>query len=307
MCVWWCCSCTSTQTLTSTYVISHAIYSLVSLQNCLHIFHNILDGKNDPARPIKVKSGYDHTIGTFGSRRGELHGPRGLCIDSDGRIIVADTGNNRVQAFRFVPRGQAGMVFHREAFSAPWQEKYHGYVCGETLGQYLNLTVISSIYMSPFLRTLTFYIIPPHPRPYHQVRASEKLRGGCQNSPWICIARRPVGGRLDLSGQHRICRPCRGEKATVAGGRVGERRWGLVGSESRQEEKPERYYISDGLVEHEVRPVTPLSVPVAGRWEGQEGAEEEGGSEKREKLQSGRRWRRRFIQFGTGRRCISPR
>ena len=61
------------------------------------------------------------------------------------------------------------MVFHREAFSAPWQEKYHGYVCGETPGQYLNLTVISSSYMSPFLRTLTFYIIPP-PTPAHITR-----------------------------------------------------------------------------------------------------------------------------------------
>ena len=191
-----CCSCTQTPT----YPVSHAIYSLISLQNCLHIFHNILDGKNNPERPYKVKSGYDHTIGTFGSRRGELHGPRGICIDSDGRIIVADTCNNRVQAFRFVPRGQAGIVFHREAFSAPWQKKYHGYVCGETPGRYLNLKVISSSHMSPLLRTL----IPLHPtpRPYHQVRASEKLRGGCQNSPRICIARRPVGSRLDLPGQH---------------------------------------------------------------------------------------------------------
>ena len=96
-------------------------------QHCLHVFSGVLEGKANPEKPIKVMTGYDHTIGTRGSRRGELHGPRGICIDSDGRIIVADTFNNRVQAFRFVPRGQTGKFFHREPWAAPWLQTWHGY------------------------------------------------------------------------------------------------------------------------------------------------------------------------------------
>ena len=37
--------------------------------------------------------------GSSGTGNGQFAGPRGIAVDSQGRVFVADTGNNRVQAF----------------------------------------------------------------------------------------------------------------------------------------------------------------------------------------------------------------
>ena len=42
---------------------------------------------------------YKYTIGSLGTGNGQFNGPCGIAIDSNGNIIVADTGNNRIQKF----------------------------------------------------------------------------------------------------------------------------------------------------------------------------------------------------------------
>ena len=43
--------------------------------------------------------------GTRGEEAGQFRSPRGLAIDGDGNVYVADTDNNRIQAFKRVPAG----------------------------------------------------------------------------------------------------------------------------------------------------------------------------------------------------------
>ena len=38
-------------------------------------------------------------LGSYGTGNGQLHRPQGVAVDSTGRIIVADTYNNRIQVF----------------------------------------------------------------------------------------------------------------------------------------------------------------------------------------------------------------
>ena len=50
---------------------------------------------------------YLYSIGCFGSERGQLIEPHGMCVHGN-RILVADTGNNRVQCFRIMSRSRGG-------------------------------------------------------------------------------------------------------------------------------------------------------------------------------------------------------
>ena len=40
-----------------------------------------------------------HEFGSYGSDPGRFSGPRGICVDDDGLVYVADSGNKRVQVF----------------------------------------------------------------------------------------------------------------------------------------------------------------------------------------------------------------
>ena len=39
------------------------------------------------------------SFGSQGSGQGQFSGPRGVAVDDDGSILVADAGNNRIQKF----------------------------------------------------------------------------------------------------------------------------------------------------------------------------------------------------------------
>ncbi len=41
------------------------------------------------------------SAGTAGAGNGEFNGPQGISVDSNGRVIVVDTGNHRIQAFGY--------------------------------------------------------------------------------------------------------------------------------------------------------------------------------------------------------------
>jgi DNA-binding beta-propeller fold protein YncE len=58
-------------------------------------------GPNTVARIAKFSSDgtYLMSFGQFGTGSGELRGPHALALDSQGRLFVADRGNNRIQIF----------------------------------------------------------------------------------------------------------------------------------------------------------------------------------------------------------------
>ena len=55
---------------------------------------------------------YIKTVGSRGSGQGQLNHPRGITIDDRGFVLVADTGNQRVQIFD--PSGKSLLTFGRE-------------------------------------------------------------------------------------------------------------------------------------------------------------------------------------------------
>ena len=55
---------------------------------------------------------YSRFFGRKGSRPGELNFPRGLAIDSDGMVYIADRDNNQVQ--KFTPEGEVLAVLSKE-------------------------------------------------------------------------------------------------------------------------------------------------------------------------------------------------
>lgn len=67
-------------------------------QNCIHFFNNHDDHKVRNAMDSHRNS-YLYTVGSTGKNKGELRRPKGLTFDSFGRLLVADSENNRIQGF----------------------------------------------------------------------------------------------------------------------------------------------------------------------------------------------------------------
>ena len=60
----------------------------------------VTDTNNHRVRVLSLIDGsFLFEFGSYGKQSGELWSPRGVCIDNQGRIIVADSNNDRLQAF----------------------------------------------------------------------------------------------------------------------------------------------------------------------------------------------------------------
>ena len=75
---------------------------------------------------------YSHSFGHKGSHPGELNLPRGVTIDSDGMVYIADHRNNQVQ--KFTPEGEVLTVIERKGeggshLSVPYMVCMHA--CGQ--------------------------------------------------------------------------------------------------------------------------------------------------------------------------------
>ena len=58
----------------------------------------VVDQLNDRIQQFNVQTGNPvKSFGKWGRRGGEFHSPTCLCVDEEGRVIVADYGNNRIQ------------------------------------------------------------------------------------------------------------------------------------------------------------------------------------------------------------------
>jgi len=67
-----------------------------------HDRHRIIvtDTSNSRVQVLSLIDGsFLFQFGAWGTRPGQLNRPHGLCIDNQGRIIVADTSNHRLQSF----------------------------------------------------------------------------------------------------------------------------------------------------------------------------------------------------------------
>ena len=71
-------------------------------QDCLHFFNNHVDLKSDQLHESHYGS-YLYTVGSSGVEAGKYRGPKGMVFDSFGRLLVADSKNNRVQGLVFLP------------------------------------------------------------------------------------------------------------------------------------------------------------------------------------------------------------
>ena len=70
-------------------------------QDCVHFFNNHNDHKI--RNSIDTHSGsYLYTIGYTGKNKGQLRSPKGIVFDSFGRLLVADSANDRIQGFIYL-------------------------------------------------------------------------------------------------------------------------------------------------------------------------------------------------------------
>jgi DNA-binding beta-propeller fold protein YncE len=87
------------------------------------------EGPADPYEGGWVERTARLVIGSEGSASGQLLGPRGIAVDGDGFIYVADSGNHRIQ--KFSPDGRVVAAFGRQSavedeagvpqgFNEPW-------------------------------------------------------------------------------------------------------------------------------------------------------------------------------------------
>ena len=70
------------------------------------------DGDNHYVQVLNSDLTYSYCFGSKGLCPGELNVPRGVTIDSDGMVYIADCDNNRVQ--KFTPEGEVLAVIDRK-------------------------------------------------------------------------------------------------------------------------------------------------------------------------------------------------
>ena len=109
----------------------------------------ILPSNRERHAPPILGIRYIETIGRTGQGAGEFRTPLGLAIDEEGRIYIADAGNNRVQVvddagnyiIEFGSRGwQTGEFDHPTDIALSFQRRYRLYVAdtGNNRVQYCN-------------------------------------------------------------------------------------------------------------------------------------------------------------------------
>jgi tripartite motif-containing protein 71 len=59
----------------------------------------VADSRNDRIQIFSSSGTFIKSFGSKGIGPGEFDRPSGVCISSDGLVIVVDFGNNRVQVF----------------------------------------------------------------------------------------------------------------------------------------------------------------------------------------------------------------
>ena len=110
----------------------------------------ILPSNRERQAPLILGIRYIETLGRTGQGAGEFRTPLGLTVDEEGRIYVADAGNNRVQVLddagnyiiEFGSRGwQTGEFDHPTDVALSFQRRYRLYVAdtGNNRVQYCNL------------------------------------------------------------------------------------------------------------------------------------------------------------------------
>ncbi len=77
----------------------------------------VLDSKHGLVKIFDKDDAFSRCFGGEGSTHGLLNSPQGMILMSDGSVIVADTGNRRVQKFGY--NGKLAKVWEMEASGAP--------------------------------------------------------------------------------------------------------------------------------------------------------------------------------------------
>ena len=66
------------------------------------------------------------SFGTYGSQRGQMINPLGVAVDTEGNILVADSGNHRIQ--KFSSEGEALTAIGHSQLQSP-----HGIACSDKI------------------------------------------------------------------------------------------------------------------------------------------------------------------------------
>jgi len=90
---------------------------------------NIKEDRFSFASMSKKKRKYLYTIGRSGSSRGEFRGPKGICFDAANRLIVADSKNNRIQGFEYLPEAGGTYCDPLHPGIAPNHQKNGRWIC----------------------------------------------------------------------------------------------------------------------------------------------------------------------------------
>lgn len=92
---------------------THAVFVLDSFYNRIVEIFFFNPGCTPDTIEIITAVCFDKAWGSFGTADGEFFNPKGLAVDSSGKLYVADTFNNRIQEFQLItpcPAGAAQII-----------------------------------------------------------------------------------------------------------------------------------------------------------------------------------------------------